>query len=55
MLHGRVQSTTRDATWGGAPGDHLDIPPVRHALRAVEDAVVLLTVAKIGPPRDAGE
>lgn len=48
VLHGRVRLTTRDASWDGAPGDHLAIPTGRHGLQAVEDCVVLLTVAKIG-------
>lgn len=46
VLTGRVRLVTPDASWDGAPGDHLDIPPARHALEAVEDSVVLLTTAK---------
>ena len=45
MIVGRVQLISPDATWDGAPGDHLTIPPARHSLAAVEDSVVLLTVA----------
>jgi quercetin dioxygenase-like cupin family protein len=48
VLHGRVRLSTRDASWEGSPGDHLAIPPGRHALAALEDAAVLLTVAKTG-------
>jgi quercetin dioxygenase-like cupin family protein len=50
MLHGRVRLTAPDTSWDGGPGDHLVIPPAWHGLHAVEDAVVLLTVAKpVGP------
>jgi quercetin dioxygenase-like cupin family protein len=44
VLSGRVELTTADASWTGAPGDHLVIPPARHGLRADEDSVVVLTV-----------
>ncbi|RNI23920.1 cupin domain-containing protein [Flexivirga caeni] len=50
VLQGHVQLTSAAATWDGSPGDHLIIPAARHALNAVEDSVVLLTVAK---PRGA--
>ncbi len=46
VLQGRVQLTSPDASWDGAAGDHLTMPPSRHALNAIEDSVVLLTVAK---------
>jgi len=46
VLNGRVQLISPDTQWDGSPGDHLVIPRTRHGLRAIEDSVVLLTVAK---------
>ena len=46
VLLGRVRLTSVDASWEGSPGDHLVIPAARHGLEALEDSVVLLTVAK---------
>ena len=46
VLHGRVQLHANDATWEGRTGDLIVIPPARHSLDALEDSVVLLTVAK---------
>jgi len=46
VLQGRIRLTSPEASWVGAPGDHLVIPPSKHSVEAVEDSVVLLTVAK---------
>ena len=46
VLSGRVRLTAGADSWDGRTGDLLVIPGRRHALRAVETAVVLLTVAK---------
>ena len=46
VLHGRVTLVAGENRWNGSPGDLMFIPDSRHALEAVEDSVVLLTVAK---------
>ena len=46
VLSGRVRLTAGEVSWEGRSGDLLVIPPERHAVAALEDATVLLTVAK---------
>lgn len=46
VLHGRVRLTAANTSWEARTGDLLIIPPARHALHALEDSAVLLTVSK---------
>ena len=46
VLSGRVRLAAANDSWDGREGDLIVIPPARHSLHAVENAVVLLTVAK---------
>jgi quercetin dioxygenase-like cupin family protein len=48
VITGRVRLDANGDQWEGRQGDLLFMPPDRHSLVALEDAVVLLTVAKIG-------
>lgn len=47
VLQGRVVLSAEGNTWEGAHGALLVVPPSRHALEALEDSIVLLTVAKL--------
>ena len=54
VLSGRVRLHAGEDSWEGGDGDYLIIPPVRHDLEAVTDAVVLLTVASRAGDAEAG-
>lgn len=45
ILHGQVRLSAGEVSWDGSQGDLLIVPDVIHALAALQDAVVLLTVA----------
>jgi quercetin dioxygenase-like cupin family protein len=44
VLHGHVRLSANTDAWEGKTGDHVTIPPERHALTAIQDSVILLTV-----------
>ena len=46
VIHGRVRLATAANSWEGSHGDLLVVPKETHSLEALEDSVVLLTVAK---------
>jgi quercetin dioxygenase-like cupin family protein len=47
VISGRVLLESEGVSWSGWDGDLLIIPPANHTLKALEDSVVLLTVAKL--------
>jgi quercetin dioxygenase-like cupin family protein len=47
VLRGRVRMVAGDETGEAAAGELLVVPDARHSLEALQDAVVLLTVAKL--------
>jgi quercetin dioxygenase-like cupin family protein len=47
VLSGRVRLNAGGNAWNGSPGDLLIVPDSIHSLEALEDSVVLLTVAKL--------
>lgn len=49
VLEGRVRLDSADESWEGGQGDLIPIPPARHSLVAIGDAVVVLTVVKQVP------
>lgn len=46
VLRMRVRLATDTASWDGQQGDLIVIPQSPHSLEALEDSVVLLTIAK---------
>jgi quercetin dioxygenase-like cupin family protein len=50
VVEGRVVLTSGGTSWSGWRGDLITMPPGRNSLEAVEDAVILLTVAKLIAP-----
>ena len=56
VLEGRILLASGDVCWSGWRGDLLTVPLARHSLEAIEDAVILLTVAMlIAPARPVPE
>jgi quercetin dioxygenase-like cupin family protein len=48
VLTGRIRLTTGTVSWAGLAGDLIIVPATRSSILAVEDSVILLTVAKLG-------
>jgi quercetin dioxygenase-like cupin family protein len=48
VLQGRVRLAAKEDEWEGRTGDLIIVPDARHSVAAVEDSVILLTVAKLG-------
>jgi quercetin dioxygenase-like cupin family protein len=48
VLHGRVSLIEGSVSWEGSAGDLIIVPEKVHRLRALDDCVVLLTIAKYG-------
>src|SRR5262245_35297190 len=48
VLQGRVRLMAKDDAWEGRTGDLIIVPAARHGLEALEDSLILLTVAKSG-------
>lgn len=46
VLQGHVTLVAKQARWTGSTGDLLAVPDARHSLEAIEDSVILLTVAR---------
>ncbi len=53
VLTGRVILHAGERKWSGWVGDLIIVPDAPHSLEAVEDSVVLLTVAKVMPQAHA--
>lgn len=47
LIKGRIRLLAGDHIWEARTGDLLILPQVRHSLEAIEDSIMLLTVAKV--------
>ena len=47
VVHGNVRLTSGDQLWDGGAGSYVVIPSGRHALEAITDSAVLLTVVAL--------
>lgn len=47
VLRGRVRLIAGEEHWDARTGDLLKMPEARHAVQALEDSAILLTVAKL--------
>jgi quercetin dioxygenase-like cupin family protein len=47
VLRGRIRLVSGGDSWEGMSGDLIAVPQARHSMEALEDAVIVLTVAKL--------
>lgn len=47
VIFGRVELSAGEDSWEARSGDLIEIPPQRHALRAITDSAVLLTAVPV--------
>lgn len=47
VIKGRVQLEADGQSWEGRTGDLIEVPQMRHAVRALEDSAILLTAVPI--------
>lgn len=50
ILRGRARLVAGESSCEGSAGELLVVPPARHSLEALEDAVVVLTIANRATP-----
>ena len=53
VLTGRIRLSTGSVAWDGSAGDLLIVPATRSSIAALEDSVILLTVAQLSAPAAA--
>ena len=47
VISGRVELRAGGETWQARTGDLIEIPPMRHAVHAIEDSALLLTAVPL--------
>ena len=55
VIHGRILLSTSSASWSGWLGDLIIVPDALHSVEALEDSVILVTVAMQMTPSAAPE
>ncbi|UVI37769.1 LuxR family transcriptional regulator [Brevibacterium spongiae] len=44
VVEGKVRMSTAEESWELSVGDHIEIPPQRHSVTALDDAAFILTI-----------